>query len=141
MECGIQNPTTTADPTGTLDFSTGVINANFDEFVLGWNTQSQNTATGVTALSTVRFRIEFATQGAVGTYTMTIGPNIQSSTGGMMDQNNNGTTGELADNYINIFTVTAPRVLGTTPTGNATPPFFRWTRARRISVTSPDKER
>ena len=54
---------------------------------------------------------------------MTIGPDIRTPTGGMMDQNNNGTAGEAADNYVNIFTITAPRVLGATPTGTANPPF------------------
>jgi hypothetical protein len=77
---------------------------------------------GVTAVNTVTFRAEFATQSAVGTYTVTVGPDVLSAAGALLDQNNDGAGGEPADRYINVFTVTAPRVLGTTPAGAVPPP-------------------
>jgi YD repeat-containing protein len=78
--------------------------------------------TSVTQISTVKFRVNFGTQGQIGTYTMTLSPVVRSATGGLLDQNNNGTGGESADNYINIFTVTAPQVSVVTPTGAVIPP-------------------
>lgn len=79
--------------------------------------------TGITAVSSVTYRVDFATQSAVGTYTMTIGANIANTTNGsLLDQNNNGTGGEPSDNYTNIFTIPAPRVSSVTPSGSTTPP-------------------
>lgn len=80
------------------------------------------TITGVTQVSTTQFRVEFANQTTIGTYTMTIGPNISSSTGKLMDQNNNGTPGETQDAYFNIFTITAPNIGMVTPTGTVAAP-------------------
>src|SRR5262249_2736966 len=78
----------------------------------------------VTALSSVSFRINFAQPlGAVGTYTLTVGPDVRNTGGGQMDQNNNGVPGEAADSLINVFTVTAPRIFGVTPAGAVQPPI------------------
>ena len=65
----------------------------------------------------MQYRINFAMQTAVGTYTMTIGPNIANTSGALMNQNGNATPGEPADSLVNIFTITAPRVASVTPTG------------------------
>lgn len=78
--------------------------------------------TKITAVNSSQYRVEFPTQSTIGTYTMTIGPNITSTTGKLMDQNNNGTPGEAADNYVNIFTITAPSIGMVTPTGTTPAP-------------------
>lgn len=79
--------------------------------------------TGVKMLSDTQFRVEFAQQGVVGTYTMTVSPTIKSATGDYLDQNNNGTGNESADQYFNIFTVVAPRIFQTTPSGQTSAPI------------------
>jgi hypothetical protein len=78
--------------------------------------------TSVTQINSVKFRVNFATQGQIGTYTMTLSPVVRSATGALLDQNNNGTGGEPGDNFINIFTVTAPHVGAVTPAGSVAPP-------------------
>lgn len=78
--------------------------------------------TGITQISSVKFRANFATQASIGTYTATLEPTVRSSTGSLLDQNNNGTGGEPSDIYVNIFTVTAPQVLSATPNGTVAPP-------------------
>jgi len=80
------------------------------------------TVTSITNIDGANFRVNFATQGAIGTYTLTVGPNINSATGGLMDQNNNGVAGEAGDFFQTIFTIAAPRVLGVSPTGAVAPP-------------------
>lgn len=79
--------------------------------------------TSVTAVTTTQFRVNFATQATVGTYTMNIGPDIRTTSGALLDTNNNGTGGEAVDVYNNIFAITAPRIVGTTPTAAVNPPF------------------
>lgn len=79
--------------------------------------------TSVTAQSSTTFRVNFATQTAVGTYTMSLAPTIQNTTGQLLNQNNNGTGGEPGDTYINIFTITPPRVLSISPAGAVNPPI------------------
>lgn len=79
--------------------------------------------TSITAVTSTQFRVNFATQAAVGTYTMNIGPDIRTTTGLILDTNNNGIGGEPGDVYSNIFTITAPRILGTTPAAAVNPPL------------------
>jgi len=80
--------------------------------------------TGITQVTSTQFRVNFATQGAIGTYTMNIGPDIRTTTGQLLDTNNNGVGGEQADTFSLIFTETAPRFVNTTPApGAVTPPF------------------
>ena len=55
--------------------------------------------TGVQQLSDTKFRVNFAQQGVVGTYTMTVSPVIKNTLGSHLDQNNNGTGNESADQY------------------------------------------
>ncbi len=79
-------------------------------------------ATSISAVSATQFKVNFPSQASIGTYTMTIGPDIRNTSNKLMDQNNNGTGGESADSYINIFTVTAPRVNILTPSGTTGSP-------------------
>jgi hypothetical protein len=74
-------------------------------------------ATSVVAASAREFDIYFAPQTQVGTYQMLIGPNIQDTSGAYLDQNNDGTADgtRTTDRYVNIFTITAPRVVSTSP--------------------------
>ena len=76
------------------------------------------TPTDVVPLASNQIRVTFPQQLKSGTYTMAIGPNISSTGGGLMNQNNNATAGEAADKYTNIFTVTPPRFVGMLPSGN-----------------------
>jgi hypothetical protein len=71
---------------------------------------------------TTGYRVSFAAQSTSGTYTMTIGPNINSLGGVLMDQNNNGIGGQSADSYTNTFTIPTLRVLSHTPTGSVAGP-------------------
>lgn len=81
------------------------------------------TITKITQLSSITYRAEFASQTKAGTYTATIGPNITGSDGKLMNQDGDSNYGEAADDsYFNIFAITAPRVTGTSPTGNTSTP-------------------
>src|SRR5262249_23928059 len=58
-------------------------------------------------------------QSHLGTYALTIGPNILDTNGNAMDQNHNGITGEVPDDeYTAHFTIVGPRVTAHTPTGD-----------------------
>ncbi len=78
--------------------------------------------TGVQQLSNTKFRASFAQQGAVGTYTMTVSPVIKNTLGAYLDQNNNGTGNEVADQFFNIFTIVSPKIVASTPSGQTTTP-------------------
>lgn len=78
--------------------------------------------TGVTQVSSVKFRANFATQANIGTYTATLQPTVRSANGALLDQNNNGTGGEPGDTFITVFTIAAPQVQSVTPNGTVSPP-------------------
>ena len=52
---------------------------------------------GVTQLDATDYRVSFAALTERGTYQVAIGPNIADPQGNLMDQNQNGTNGEPAD--------------------------------------------
>ncbi len=63
-----------------------------------------------------QFDISFDSQTALGTYTMVIGPDVEDINGNPMDQNHNGTPGEVPDDaYVARFTIQAPRITASTP--------------------------
>lgn len=65
--------------------------------------------TGVTVTSTGNgrvVRVAFSS-GAVGNYSLAIGPNIADLTGNLMDQNGNGTPGESGDSFLAGATLSA----------------------------------
>src|SRR5690606_26236522 len=51
-----------------------------------------------------QFRIDFASQSDGGTYTVTVGPNIADTDGNLMDQDQNGTSG---DAFTGTFSIQA----------------------------------
>src|SRR5262249_37392506 len=51
--------------------------------------------------------ITFNYQGRVGTYTVTIGPDIRDIIGNLMDQDGDGINGEAEDAFVGTFTITA----------------------------------
>jgi subtilisin-like proprotein convertase family protein len=56
-------------------------------------------------------KVYFWAQSAVGSYTMAIGPNILDTFGHAMDQNGNGTRGEVpADEYQGTFAIAVPQI-------------------------------
>ncbi len=62
--------------------------------------------TVVAGSSNRQFDLTFATQSALGAYTLVLGPNISDSSGRPMDQNGNGTNGENpADRFSTSFTL------------------------------------
>ncbi|OGV75042.1 MAG: hypothetical protein A3K18_14425 [Lentisphaerae bacterium RIFOXYA12_64_32] len=64
------------------------------------------------------FTVTFNAQSLPGVYTMVLGPDIRDQVGNQMDQNDNGTSGEVGDTYTAIVTVQAPdlTIAGTVPT-------------------------
>src|SRR5262249_39963077 len=51
------------------------------------------------------FDVTFQSQGAVGTYRLTFGPNVLDLSGNPMDQNLNGVAGQDTDTYTATFTI------------------------------------
>lgn len=94
--------------------------------------------TAITQVDAATYRINFALQSTVGTYQLIIGPDISSSSGQKLDQNNNGIGGEAADSYVNIFTIPAPRFNSTSPAGGVIGPVnnLRVTFSKPISSSS-----
>jgi hypothetical protein len=130
-------------PTGTTFGSVSSVRLRFDEeidpdsFTLNQVAGFTRTAGGVVtdlhdALIAVtpaadsanrQFDITFATQAALGAYTLVIGPNILDTSGNPMDQNHNGTPGEDGiapdgDQYAATFTIAGPKVIASTPSGS-----------------------
>jgi subtilisin family serine protease len=66
----------------------------------------------------MQFDLLFATQTAVGQYTLVIGPNILDEQGNPMDQDHDGIPGEPTDEYTARFNLQGPMVTASTPTGN-----------------------
>jgi subtilisin-like proprotein convertase family protein len=69
------------------------------------------------------WQLSFAPQTALGGYTLTVGPSVKDLSGRSMDQNQNGTAGEAADQFQATFTVGTQTVVvppppppGPTPT-------------------------
>jgi hypothetical protein len=55
------------------------------------------TPTAITAISSLTFEVRFATQTALGTYSVRVGPSIADMLGRLMDQDRDGLTGEPQD--------------------------------------------
>ena len=75
--------------------------------------------TGVTPISgsnNTQFTIAFASQTAVGRYTMTVGPNINDANGHTMDQDQDGgPVNGKDDSFSFTFNITGPQITGTAP--------------------------
>jgi methionine-rich copper-binding protein CopC len=70
-----------------------------------------------------RFDVTFATQSATGIYHYKIGPRIKDQNGNYMDQDGNGIPGEdPEDAYFGTIDIAGPKVIASTPTGNANLP-------------------
>ena len=116
-----------ASPAGVVNNSVGSLTVNFNSAVNAATFTPADvsisgpagavTASAVVALSSVQFRVDFPAFNTVGTYTMSVGPNISSSTGSLLDQDNNGTGGESSDAYFNVIVVPAPYIVTALPTG------------------------
>jgi subtilase family serine protease/methionine-rich copper-binding protein CopC len=57
-----------------------------------------------------KITVTFTNQLALGTYTLTIGPNITDSVGQVMDQNGNGTGGEATDSFTATLSIQSPNL-------------------------------
>ncbi len=86
-----------------LTFSEAIDPATFtlDDIVLAGpsGTLSVSSVAAVGGSGNTQFNITFPALTAAGTYTITVGPNIQDAAGNLMDQNNNGVNGESSDTW------------------------------------------
>ncbi|MEZ6190658.1 MAG: CARDB domain-containing protein [Phycisphaerales bacterium] len=57
-----------------------------------------------------KITVTFTNQLALGIYTLTIGPNITDSVGQVMDQNDNGTGGEVTDSFTATLSIQSPNL-------------------------------
>src|SRR5262249_52007433 len=94
----------------TTSFSTA---ADVDSFTFtptsGPATDLTSQITGFTWIDSTHLQVNFAAQSAAGTYSMVIGPQILTTAGTALDQNQNGTPGEVpADEYTATFSIPAP---------------------------------
>jgi len=71
----------------------------------------------------LQFDVFFDAQTTPGSYSMTIGPDIEDEKGNQMDQDRNGIPGEPSDVYTAQFTIQGPVVVRLTPTGNTFAPI------------------
>ncbi len=116
---------TASSPTGTLTGSVSSLRVTFNESMdpttftpskifsfLG--PDGSIPITGVTPVNgsnNTQFTITFPLQGHTGVYHMLIGPDVRNTFGDQMDQNGNGTPGEIpGDRYDASFSLTGPRV-------------------------------
>ncbi len=86
-----------------LTFSEAIDPATFtlDDIVLAGpaGTLSVSSVAAVGGSGNTQFNITFPALTAAGTYTLTVGPNVQDVAGNLMDQNDNGTNGESSDTW------------------------------------------
>ncbi|MFM7148306.1 MAG: S8 family serine peptidase, partial [Gemmataceae bacterium] len=95
------------------------------------------TPTSLTAVSgsnNTQFDVGFANQTTPGTYTISVGPSITSSSGGLMDQNGNG-VGDAGDAYSGSFTVSASTGVFTFSNTSPTPIQDLTTTVSTITIT------
>lgn len=78
--------------------------------------------TGFTWVNSTTLQIGFNSQGAGGTYSMVLGPQILATTAAPMDEDFNGTPGQTTDRYTATWTIPGARVTSSTPNGVSTPP-------------------
>ncbi len=84
-----------------------------------------------------QFDLSFATQSTLGNYLLVIGPNIQDTSGNPMDQNGNGTPGEVpGDQYVGRFTLQGPKITASTPS-LSTPDMFGPVASVRVTFNEP----
>lgn len=85
--------------------------------------QTPIAVSSVQMLDAAHARVNFSSQGAIGTYNMTLDPTqITNASGKKLDQNNNGTGGEVGDGYTDIFAIPAPNVQQVSPSGSTAAP-------------------
>ena len=98
--------------------------------------------TGVTPLSATSFDVLFASQAGGGTYTVVVGPDIRDLANNPMNQNQNGTNGEVpgdrftASVVVNPPDTAGPRVLAATPSGTVAGPVDRFTLTFNEAITA-----
>ncbi len=84
-----------------LTFSEAIIGSTLASSVALTGPAGTLPVTSVVALdgTNTHWRVSFDQQSAVGTYSITIVPNVTDAAGNAMDQNRNGTAGESADTF------------------------------------------
>ena len=156
----VVNPPDTAGPRVLTATPAGTVAGPVDRFTLTFNeaiTAATFTAadvvqltgpsgplavTGVTPLSATSFDVLFASQAGAGTYTLVVGPDIRDLANNPMNQNQNGTNGEVpgdrftASVLVNPPDTAGPRVLTATPAGTVAGPVDRFTLTFNEAITA-----
>jgi hypothetical protein len=106
----LQGPVSSMTFTFSEAMNTGSFSLSSVDSFTGPNGSLLSQLTGFTWLDSTHLQVTFTAQSAAGAYNMTIGPNIlRASDGAPMDQNGNGTPGEVpGDEYTGTFTISAP---------------------------------
>jgi probable HAF family extracellular repeat protein len=103
-------------------FNTALLQSNPSLVTLSLNTVPV-AVTGITQVNAQEFDVTFAAQTQAGTYQLVVQPTVKDTAGELMDQNNDGTGGELNDVFVDIFTITPLHVDAVSPSGLISPPF------------------
>ena len=133
-----------ATPSGTIDGPVDRFTLVFNEAIAAESFTSVDVVSltgpsgalaviNVTAVNTTQFEVTFASQAGAGPYTLVIGPDIRDLANNSMNQNQNGTNGEVpGDRFTASVTLdppdtAGPRVIAATPSGTVPGPVDRFT--------------
>lgn len=107
-----------------FDFNQLVDPSTFTASAITFTGPGGNIPVTVEQIDGAHYRANFATQSAIGTYSMTLAPTVKTPgpSAKFLDQNGNGTGGETGDSYNNIFAIAAPNIASVTPAGTAAAP-------------------
>ncbi|MRR35145.1 hypothetical protein EG829_10730, partial [bacterium] len=104
-----------------LHFNTPMDQSSFalpDDLLSFTGPQGTLTATGFRWINELTLEVSFDPQSLAGHYQLLFGPNILDSQGNPLDVNQNGISGEASDDrYLVSFTVSAPRIVSSMPSG------------------------
>lgn len=110
----------------TFDEEIDPTTATVDQFAIqdpNGNPINVQSVTPVAGSNNMQFDVVIDTQIATGSYAVTIGPFIADTLGHNMDQDGDGDSGSDAEDQFNgTFGIQGPRVIASTPTGNASLP-------------------
>jgi subtilisin family serine protease len=113
-----QNPVSAVRVTFTQSIDPATFTPADVTFTRGVTPIPVNAVSPVAGTNNKQFDISFAPQGAVGAYTMVIGPDVRNGAGTPMDQNQNGVPGENpGDRFTHTFSFVGPRITASSPAG------------------------
>lgn len=118
--------TNTALSSATLTFNQAVNISSFvsSNFILN-GPLGAVPISSATLIDPSNVRVNFAAQTTVGTYTLNVLGGVMNASGQKLDQNNNGTGGEVADTFSFVFTLPAPKLVDSTPSSGVAGPVSK----------------